>query len=71
MRRSDSLWVVIHMARGEARAESARSALEKEGFLVKARPVARSVSSGDGYVEILVLSSEAQEAREVLNDLQL
>lgn len=69
LRQPDSPWVVIHMAHNEDRAAEIKTALEREGFLVKARPVARSVSSGDGTVEILVLSSEAQEARDVLEQM--
>lgn len=61
-----SKWIVIYMAHSEARAEQARTLLTEEGFVVKISPVA--VSQGDSCFEVSVLSSEAKEARDFLND---
>ena len=62
------MWMVIHMAKSEAAANDARDCLAREGFLVKLRPVYRSVSAQENYFELLVLRSEAQEARLLLMD---
>ncbi len=59
-------WITIHMAHTEELANSARELLESEGFLVNLRPLARSVSQGENCFEIMVLKSEAAEARELL-----
>lgn len=59
-------WKVIHMARSEKNAESVLRLLEREGILARSRQVYRTVSSDENYYEILVLGSEAREARQLL-----
>jgi len=59
------------MAKSEAAGLEARDRLIQEGFLVKLRPVYRAVNSADNYYELLVLRSEAQEARQILLDYGL
>ena len=69
MARSDNaLWMVVYMAHGKQRADNVESLLQAEGFLVKRRQLDRAVSESDGAYELLVLKSEAQEAREFLMD---
>ena len=65
-RNENSLWMVVHMAHGTQRADYVEALLQAEGFLVKRRQLDRSVSETDGACELLVLKSEAQEAREFL-----
>ena len=65
-RGENALWMVVYMAHGKQRADSVESLLQAEGFLVKRRQLDRAVSEGDGAFELLVLKSEAQEAREFL-----
>ncbi|MDO4357094.1 MAG: hypothetical protein Q4E13_11355 [Clostridia bacterium] len=59
-------WITIHMAHTAELASSAKELLESEGFLVNLRPLAHSVSQGENCFEIMVLKSEAAEARELL-----
>jgi hypothetical protein len=54
------------MVQSETAADKACVLLRNEGFLVKARPVYRSVGSDENYFELLALRSEAQEARKFL-----
>lgn len=62
----DSIWVVIHMARGEAAAERVRERLANEGFMVRLRAVYKSVPPEENTYKVAVLNSEAAEARDVL-----
>lgn len=59
-------WKVIHMARSEKNAKEILSLLEREGILARGKKVYRSVSSEENYYEIMVLGSEAVEARQLL-----
>jgi hypothetical protein len=58
------MWVVVSIMKDRAAALRAQEILQKEGLLVELRPVARK--KGTGIYEILVLESEALEAREIL-----
>ena len=60
------MWVVISITRDKAAAEKAKGALEKEGVLVHLRPITKK--KGAGTYEILVLESEALEARDILSE---
>lgn len=62
------MWVVIHIAHSREKAEQARALLSGEGFLVRVQPVSQSVSASDQCFELLALSAEAGEAREVLQE---
>lgn len=62
------MWMVVHMAKTVALAQTLREGLEREGFLVKLRPVNRTASEEIHYVELLVPESEAAEAFEVLQE---
>ncbi|MEF9894313.1 MAG: hypothetical protein RSJ41_07130 [Clostridia bacterium] len=68
MKKLEPVWVIIHMAHTQQRADQAVELLTREGFMVKARPVARALSSGDTCYEVIALSSEAKEARDILRD---
>ena len=59
-------WITIHVAHTAEQADSAQQLLESEGFLVNVRPLAHNVAQGDSCFEIMVLKSEASEARELL-----
>jgi hypothetical protein len=61
----EAMWVVIHMAHSEPRAQDAEALLTREGFMVRIIPVARTVS-GERCFEVQTLKAEAKEAREVL-----
>lgn len=54
------------MAHSADAADSAKELLESEGFMVKLRPLAHSVSPTESCFEIMVLKSEAEEARDLL-----
>lgn len=60
------MWIVIHMAKGEDAAGPVANLLKEEGILTKTRAVYRNLPPNENYYEILVLQSEAEEAREVL-----
>lgn len=66
MRTGPKPWITIHMAHTAELANSAKDLLESEGFLVNLRPLAHSIAQGDNCYEIMVLKSEASEARELL-----
>lgn len=59
-------WITIHMAHTAELANSAKELLESEGFLVNLRPLAHNIAQGESCYEIMVLKSEATEARELL-----
>ena len=60
------MWVVISITRDKAVAEKAKGVLEKEGVLVDLRPITKKKEAGT--YEILVLESEALEARDILSE---
>lgn len=66
MKQSVKPWLTIQVLHSAEQADAARDLLEQEGFLVNVRPLAHSVSQGENCFEIMVLKSEAAEAREVL-----
>lgn len=59
------MWTVIHIAANRAQAEMLKSLLESEGLMVDIRAAGISML-GDGLFEVMVLESEAEEAREIL-----
>lgn len=62
------MWMVIFLAHTRLRAEAIYEQLLQEGFLVRLSPVYRAVSDSENYYELMVLKSEAQEARQMLLD---
>lgn len=67
MKNAEAVWVVIHMAHSEQRASDAQALLTREGFMVRVRPVARTLS-GERCFELQAIKAEAVEAREVLQE---
>ena len=67
----ESIWRVIFIASDPQRLEGAEHLLAEEGFLVRRRAQERTTHS-NATVELLVLKSEAEEARNCLmeNGLQ-
>ena len=59
-------WKVIHMAHSEKNAREILALLEGEGILARAKQVYRTVVSEENCYEIMVLGSEAIEARQLL-----
>ena len=60
------MWMVVGMVSSAKKAAQLQKALEEEGILVKLRNVsARAKTTGD-TIEVLVLESEADVAREIL-----
>jgi hypothetical protein len=42
--------------------------LEKEGLLVKIRPISKNLDNNDNYYEVLVPESEVEEAHSIIID---
>lgn len=66
MKGPQSVWLVIHMIRGEDGAQRIVDMLTNEGLVAKLHPVYRNKSAQDNFYEIVVLRSEADEARNLL-----
>lgn len=60
------MWMVVGMASGKSMAGDMQDALQKEGMLVKLRPISERSNSAGGTYEIIVLESEADASREIL-----
>lgn len=60
------MWTVIYIARNRTEAEMLKNILTQEGILVMLRAVGVPHLGNSGSVEILVPSSEAEEANEIL-----
>ena len=59
-------WTVIHMTRGQVRAEEILQVLQAEGFMARIQQMSRAMSGEENDFEILCLQSEAQEAHQLL-----
>ena len=61
-------WVVVYIAPSRSTAESVREMLRREGLLATIRPAGGiKAAPADGTFEVLVPSSEAQDAADVLS----
>ena len=60
-------WVIIYIAHGDNAAQAVQQALETEGFLCRINPIARG-GAAEACYELLTLSQEAQEARDLLQE---
>ena len=60
------MWTVIYVARNRTEAEMLKTVLAQEGMLVMLRGIGVPHLGNAGSVEILVPSSEAEEANEIL-----
>ena len=63
----EGVWVVIHMAHSEQRAADAQALLTREGFMVRVRPLAKTLA-GEHCFELMAIKAEAKEARDVLQE---
>ena len=59
-------WTVIHMTRGQVRAQEILQVLQAEGFMARVQQMSRAMSGEENDFEILCLQSEAQEAHQLL-----
>lgn len=66
MKGTQSVWLVIHLARSEECARRIVDVLSSEGLIVKAHPVYRNRPAQENFYEIVVLKSESEEARSLL-----
>lgn len=66
MKGTQSVWLVIHLARSEDCARRIVDMLTSEGLVVKAHPVYRNLPAQENLYEIVVLKSESDEARSLL-----
>ena len=60
------MWMVVGMAGSVKKAAQLQKVLEEEGILVKIRNVSAKAGSNGDTIEVLVLESEADAAREIL-----
>ena len=60
------MWVVVSIARDKTFAQKVKEVLDAEGILVDLRPITKKMEFGT--YEILVLESEALEARDILSE---
>lgn len=67
MKNAAGVWIVIYMAHSERKARDAKALLIREGFVVRVRPVARTLG-GERCFELQTIKAEAREAREVLQE---
>ncbi|MGE5630468.1 MAG: hypothetical protein ACM3TR_05135 [Caulobacteraceae bacterium] len=65
------MWTVVYLAKNKKMADKINSLMSREGVLVKVQPVSKNTGDEDGYYEILVLESEAEEAHNILYELGL
>jgi hypothetical protein len=61
-------WVVISISLSAESAENIQTALSGEGFLINVRQAGGA--AGENVYEILAIPSEADEARDFLNDMR-
>ncbi len=60
------MWMVVGMAGSAKKAAQMLRSLEEEGILVKLRNVSAKAQTNGDTIEVLVLQSEADAAREIL-----
>ncbi len=60
------MWTVIYIAQSKKMSEIIEKLLTEEGMLVKVQAVSKKLESEQGYYEILVPESEAEEAQNIL-----
>lgn len=60
------MWTVVYMAQNKEVVQKLQEILEKEGLLVKIRPISKGASDDDSYFEVLVPQSEIEEAHSII-----
>ena len=68
MKKDKSVWMVVHIARDEAHANLIREAFEREGLMIRLQSTYRDSVEDDNSYQIMVLRSEAEEARELISE---
>ncbi len=63
-----SMWTVVYMAKNKEIAEKLLAELEKNGMLVKIRPITKGAQNAEGSYEVLVPESEVELAHSVIID---
>ncbi|MBZ4646618.1 MAG: hypothetical protein JG777_2107 [Clostridia bacterium] len=62
------MWTVVYMAQSKEIVMKLQQVLEKEGLLVKIRPISKNLDNNDNYYEVLVPESEVEEAHSIIID---
>ncbi len=62
------MWTVVYMAQSKEIVTRLQLILEKEGLLVKVRPISKDPENDDSYYEVLVPESEVEEAHSIIID---
>ncbi|MDK2799731.1 MAG: hypothetical protein PWP27_1122 [Clostridiales bacterium] len=62
------MWTVVYMAQSKEIVMKLQQILEKEGLLVKIRPISKNIENNDTYYEVLVPESEVEEAHSIIID---
>lgn len=62
------MWTVVYMAQNKEIVVKLQEILEKEGLLVKTRPISKNKNNNDNYYEVLVPESEVEEAHSIIID---
>lgn len=60
------MWIAVYIARNKPTADRIVQTLSDEGFMVRLRPVYRSVSLDGNCYEVLVLKSEVRDVQSTL-----
>lgn len=60
------MWVVVYMVQGKIKAQKVLDILSNEGILVKIQAIKKNNDEEEGYYEILVPESEAEEAHVII-----
>lgn len=63
-----NMWTVVYMAQSKEIVMKLQEILEKEGLLVKIRPISKNLENNDNYYEVLVPESEVEEAHSIIID---
>lgn len=60
------MWTVVYIAQSKEIATRLQDILQKEGLLVKIRPISKNEENGDNYYEVLVPEAEVSEAHSII-----
>jgi len=63
------MWTVVYMAQSKEMAFKLQQELEKQGILVKIKPIGKDANGEDNCFEILVPAAEVEEAHNVIIDI--
>jgi hypothetical protein len=60
------MWTVVYIAQSKEIATRLQEILQKEGLLVKIRPISKNNRDEDNYFEVLVPEAEVTEAHSII-----